>query len=106
MAKIIQILILVLILRFGSCIDLETIQALMTDFHSTVEKPVSRLANLFRANFAPTLWCGIRHAAPLPDALSAVYPHLDFCCRNHDQCPLIIPRGTRSIHILFSKFEN
>ena len=88
-----QILVLALVLKIGSCIDLKTVSSLMEDFQSTVEQPVSRLQNLFRANFAPTLWCGIRNSAPLPEALSAIYPHLDNCCRNHDACPLIVQRG-------------
>ena len=94
-----KILILLLVFQLGSCtIDMKSVNSLMQDYYSTIEKPVSRLANLFRANFAPTLWCGIRNSAPLPEALSAIYPHLDNCCRNHDNCPLLIKRGISVLH--------
>ena len=82
-------------LQLGQCVDYQTTKSLMEDFYSTVEQPVNRLQNLFRANFAPTLWCGIRNSAPFPDALSAIYPHLDSCCRIHDLCPLFIRRGNK-----------
>jgi hypothetical protein len=41
-----------------------------------VEKPVNRVQNLFRREFLPTLWCGIRDVAPNDQAVSAIYPHL------------------------------
>ena len=82
-----------LIFQIGLCVDLETTHSLIHDFQATVKQPVTRLQNLFRANFAPTLWCGIRNVAPFPEALSAIYPHLDSCCRSHDQCPQTIARG-------------
>ena len=90
--KILAVLTLIW-LQLGQCVDYQTTKSLMEDFYSTVEQPVNRLQNLFRANFAPTLWCGIRNSAPFPDALSAIYPHLDSCCRIHDLCPLFIRRG-------------
>ena len=90
--KILAVLTLIW-LQLGLCVDYQTTKSLMEDFYSTIEQPVNRLQNLFRANFAPTLWCGIRNSAPFPDALSAIYPHLDSCCRIHDLCPLYINRG-------------
>ncbi|TRY61731.1 hypothetical protein TCAL_01818 [Tigriopus californicus] len=46
--------------------------------------------NTFRGDL---LWCGVHDVAPFPEALSSVYPSLDNCCRQHDQCPLIVDRG-------------
>merc|ERR1712228_450794 len=53
------------------------------------------IQNTIREQIFPTLWCGIRNAAPYshPGAVSLFYPHLDTCCKNHDQCPMLIGRG-------------
>ena len=53
------------------------------------------IQNAFREHFVPTLWCGVRNAAPYsnPGAVSVFYPHLDTCCKMHDQCPIFVPRG-------------
>ena len=64
--------------------NLDRLKELNEDFYGTISTPVNRLQNLFRANVAPTFWCGIRNSAPFPEALSAIYPHLDSCCRAHD----------------------
>ena len=52
------------------------------------------IQNAFREHFVPTLWCGVRNAAPYsnPGAVSVFYPHLDTCCKMHDQCPIFVPR--------------
>jgi len=68
----------------------ESDQGLLPEsFYNWVEKPVNRLQNKFRSEFLPTLWCGVRDVAPDANAVSAIYPHLDSCCRNHDLCPLV-----------------
>lgn len=53
-------------------------------------EPLYNLQNAFRGDL---LWCGVHDVAPFPEALSSVYPSLDNCCRQHDQCPLIVDRG-------------
>jgi len=73
--------------------DIQRIREIARDFYEQIQTPVDRLQNLFREKFAPTLWCGIRNSAPFPDALSAIYPHLDSCCRSHDNCDLVVERG-------------
>ena len=65
-------------------VDLNTAKGYWQDFYKSIETPVNRVQNLIRANLAPTLWCGVRNSAPFPEALSAIYPHLDNCCRSHD----------------------
>jgi len=53
------------------------------------------IQNAIREHFVPTLWCGVRNIAPYsnPGAVSAFYPHLDTCCKNHDKCPVFVGRG-------------
>lgn len=64
-------------------------ELLPESFYNWIEKPVNRLQNRFRSEFLPTLWCGVRDVAPDRNAVSAIYPHLDSCCRAHDLCPLV-----------------
>lgn len=68
-------------------------KGLLGSFYAKVEKQLLQKQNIFRDHFLPTIWCGIQDTAPVPLALSAIYPHLDNCCREHDNCPLIIERG-------------
>lgn len=63
------------------------------DAYALIEQPMNRLQNIIRGTILPTHWCGIRNSAPFPQAISAVYPHLDSCCRKHDQCPISVNRG-------------
>ena len=85
MLKILIFILSVLVEDHKAAVNFKTIKGLYEDFYETISGPVDRLQNLYRANLAPTLWCGIRNVAPFPDALSAIYPHLDSCCRSHDQ---------------------
>jgi len=43
---------------------------------------------------ADLLWCGIRDSAPFASAISAIHPNLDTCCRAHDNCGVVVDRGT------------
>jgi len=64
-----------------------------SNLYSFMTQPLDRLQNVIRGSILPTYWCGIRNSAPIPEAISAVYPHLDSCCRAHDTCPIHIKRG-------------
>ncbi len=75
----------------------------MSEFYDRVEAPLNNLQNQLRSRFVPTLWCGVRNAAPIPDALSAVYPHLDNCCREHDQVRLC--GKEKNVKVVSLKFD-
>ena len=80
---------------------------LMVRLFFRIEKPVNRIQNLVRVEFLPTLWCGIRDVAPDEKAVSAIYPHLDTCCRDHDLCPLVRSRFLTFCcnHLLYLGFK-
>ena len=65
--------------------DLNLAKNLFGNSYKALESRIEKIQEEVKANFAPTLWCGIRNVAPFPEALSAIYPHLDSCCRSHDQ---------------------
>lgn len=77
---------------------------LTSNAYTLMEQPITRLQNLIRGSILPTHWCGIRNSAPFPEAISAVYPHLDSCCREHDTCPVHIKRGKCSKGICNKSF--
>ena len=81
---------LILMSSYCASFSIETFGKLFGD----IEERATSIQNEIRANFAPTLWCGVRNAAPFPEALSAIYPHLDSCCRSHDQVLYILQFGS------------
>jgi hypothetical protein len=52
---------------------------------------LTKVQNSFRADL---LWCGINDNAPTYLSVSAIYPNLDQCCRQHDFCDTLIDRKT------------
>ena len=84
-----------LLLSFITAANSMSPSASASPFPSWLPRPLVDAAtgfvqNRLRGDF---LWCGVHDVAPFPDAVSAVYPNLDDCCRIHDRCPVIIGRG-------------
>lgn len=65
--------------------------SLRSSVYSAASEQFLEVQNVIRSR--SFLWCGFRDSAPYLSAVSAVYPNLDSCCRNHDNCPLIVDRG-------------
>ncbi len=69
--------------------------------YNAAKTPIDAIQNHFRSDL---LWCGVRDMAPFPEAVSGVYPNLDYCCRMHDQCPLIVDRGECKLGVCNESF--
>ena len=83
------------VLRFLTFVTLTAAAAgQLSAIYEIAQYPLRRIQHSFRRHVLPTLWCGYHDSAPHAGALSSIYPNLDYCCRQHDHCPVIIERGT------------